>query len=131
MLQLQPLLHLRINWSYCFNCLRLESKNKLFQWFQSYSAAQFTTTGTLIAQLHLNQMKPRLLRQPLVPGVTNSAAISTSTDVDYYKITTTAASNIVYNLVGPSGVDYDLYIYNSAGTQIGQVKVPLLQKQLL
>ena len=52
-------------------------------------------------------------------GVTNSAAISTSTDVDYYKITTTSTSNIVYNLVGPSGVDYDLFVYNSAGTQLG------------
>ena len=51
--------------------------------------------------------------------MTNSAAISTSTDIDYYKITTTATSNIVYNLVGPSGVDYDLYVYNSAGTQLG------------
>jgi bacillolysin len=52
-------------------------------------------------------------------GVTNTAAISSTTDVDYYKIVTTATSNNAFNLVGPTGVDYDLYVYNSAGTQIG------------
>jgi bacillolysin len=52
-------------------------------------------------------------------GVVNSAAISSTTDIDYYKIVTTATSSNVFNLVGPTGVDYDLYIYNSAGTQIG------------
>jgi hypothetical protein len=52
-------------------------------------------------------------------GSTNSAAISTATDVDYYKVTTTGTNNMVYNLVGPTGVDYDLTIYNSAGTSIG------------
>ena len=42
----------------------------------------------------------------ITSGVVNSAAITTSTDNDYFKITTTATSNIVYNLVGPSGVDF-------------------------
>ncbi|MNJ84376.1 hypothetical protein D3C87_18270 [compost metagenome] len=50
---------------------------------------------------------------------TISAAISTSTDPDYYKVTTTSVGTHQFNLVGPSGVDYDLYVYNSAGTQIG------------
>ncbi len=52
-------------------------------------------------------------------GATNSAAISTSSDVDYYRITTTQTTNNVFNLVGPSGVDYDMTIYNSSGTVIG------------
>lgn len=55
----------------------------------------------------------------ITSGITNSAAITTTTDVDYFKLVTTATSSNVFNLVGPSGVDYDLYIYNSAGTQIG------------
>jgi bacillolysin len=55
----------------------------------------------------------------ITSGVVNSAAISSTTDIDYYKIVTTATSNNIFNLVGPTGVDYDLYIYNSAGTQIG------------
>ncbi len=50
---------------------------------------------------------------------TISAAISTSTDPDYYKVTTTSVGTHQFSLVGPSGVDYDLYVYNSVGTQIG------------
>ncbi|MNU70235.1 hypothetical protein D3C71_596370 [compost metagenome] len=52
-------------------------------------------------------------------ATTISAAISTSTDPDYYKVTTTSVGTHQFSLVGPSGVDYDLYVYNSAGTQIG------------
>lgn len=52
-------------------------------------------------------------------GSTISAAISSSTDIDYYKITTTSTSNITFALTGPTGVDYDLIIYNNSGTQIG------------
>lgn len=52
-------------------------------------------------------------------ATTISAAISSSTDPDYYKVTTTAVGTHLFSLVGPSGVDYDLYVYNSAGTQIG------------
>lgn len=55
----------------------------------------------------------------IVSGATNSAAISSSTDVDYFRITTTQTTNNVFNLVGPSGVDFDMAIYNSGGTQIG------------
>ena len=55
----------------------------------------------------------------IVSGALNSAAISTSTDVDYYRIVTSATANNTYSLVGPSGVDFDMYIYNSGGTQIG------------
>ncbi|MBK7735309.1 MAG: T9SS type A sorting domain-containing protein [Chitinophagaceae bacterium] len=52
-------------------------------------------------------------------GVAHSAAINTSTDKDYYQLITTGTNNISYALAGPVGVDYDLKIYNSTGTQIG------------
>jgi hypothetical protein len=55
----------------------------------------------------------------LTSGTAASAAIATSGDVDYFKITTSTTTNNVFNLAGPSGVDFDLVIYNSAGTQIG------------
>ncbi|MNX83951.1 hypothetical protein D3C86_1157300 [compost metagenome] len=55
----------------------------------------------------------------ITSGTPVSAAIATVGDNDYFRITTAAASNIVYNLAGPSGVDFDMVIYNSAGTQIG------------
>lgn len=47
------------------------------------------------------------------------AAVTTATDVDFFKVTTTATANNTYTLAGPAGVDFDLYVYNSAGTQLG------------
>ncbi len=85
----------------------------------SYSAAQFTTATASTCATAFEPNETLAAGAAITSGVTNSAAISSTTDIDYYKITTSAVSNIVYNLVGPSGVDYDLYIYNSAGTQIG------------
>lgn len=83
------------------------------------AAAQFTTTAASTCATAFEPNETQATAAAITSGVTNSAAISSSTDIDYFKITTTATSNIVYNLVGPSGVDFDLYVYNSAGTQIG------------
>lgn len=52
-------------------------------------------------------------------ATTISGAITTTTDNDYYKVTTTQSGTHQFSLVGPSGVDYDMRIYNSGGTQIG------------
>jgi hypothetical protein len=86
----------------------------------SYASAQFTTatvpTGCASA---FEPNETQATAAAITSGATNSAAISSATDVDYFSITTTGSNNIVYNLVGPSGVDFDLYIYNSAGTQLG------------
>ena len=86
----------------------------------TYTQAQFTTSApqaSCITAFEPNETQATAAT--ISSGVTNSSAISTSTDIDYYKIITTATSNNVFNLVGPSGVDYDLYVYNSTGTQIG------------
>jgi hypothetical protein len=83
------------------------------------AAAQFTTSAVSSCATAFEPNETQATAAAITSGVANTAAISTSTDVDYYKITTTATSNIVYNLAGPSGVDYDLYVYNSSGTQIG------------
>ncbi len=83
------------------------------------AAAQFTTTAASACGTAFEPNETQATAAAISSGVTNSAAISTSTDVDYYSITTSGTNNIAYNLVGPSGVDYDLYVYNSAGTQIG------------
>lgn len=85
----------------------------------SYTQAQFTTTGGSACGTAFEPNETLATAGAISSGVVNSAAITTTTDIDYFKITTTATSNNVYNLVGPSGVDYDLYVYNSAGTQIG------------
>ena len=83
------------------------------------TAAQFTTTAASACGTAFEPNETLATAAAISSGVTNSAAITTTTDIDYFKITTTGTNNIVYNLVGPSGVDYDLTIYNSAGTQIG------------
>jgi len=84
-----------------------------------FATAQFTTLVASVCGTAFEPNETQATAAAIVSGVTNSAAITTATDNDYYKITTTATSNIVYNLVGPSGVDYDMTIFNSAGTQIG------------
>lgn len=52
-------------------------------------------------------------------GIAVSAAIASSTDTDYYKISVSNSSDITFVLTGPSGVDYDIFIYSSGGIQIG------------
>jgi hypothetical protein len=85
----------------------------------SATAAQFTTLTAPACVTAFEPNETTAAAAIITNGSTNSAAISTSTDVDFFKITTTATSNIVYRLVGPAGVDFDLQILNSAGTQIG------------
>ena len=86
----------------------------------TYTQAQFTTSASQASCVTaFEPNETQATASTISSGVTNSAAINTGTDIDYYKIVTTATSNNVFNLVGPSGVDYDLYVYNSAGTQIG------------
>ena len=82
-----------------------------------FASAQFTSASACDAAFEPNETTATAAT--IASGVTNTAAISSATDIDYFKITTTAVSNIVYNLVGPAGVDYDLTIFNSAGTQVG------------
>jgi hypothetical protein len=85
----------------------------------AYTAAQFTTTAANTCATAFEPNETQSAAKAITSGSTNSAAISSSTDVDFYSINTTVTSNISYNLAGPSGVDYDLYVYNSAGTQLG------------
>ena len=86
----------------------------------AYSQAQFTTqqvASGCVAAFEPNETQATAAT--ISAGVANSAAISTATDNDYFKITTTGTANITYSLVGPAGVDYDMTILNSAGTSIG------------
>ena len=50
---------------------------------------------------------------------TITAAISSAIDKDFYKFTI-GAGNLTVGLNGPAGVDYDLFVYNSLGQQIGK-----------
>lgn len=85
----------------------------------SYTSAQFTTQASGGCGTAFEPNESIAAAALISAGVANSAAITTSTDNDYFRIVTTGTSNNVFTLAGPSGVDYDLTIYNSAGTSIG------------
>ena len=85
----------------------------------AYTQAQFTTAAAPGCGTAFEPNETQATAAAISAGVANSAAITTSTDNDYFKITTTGTNNITYSLVGPAGVDYDMTILNSAGTSIG------------
>lgn len=98
------------NWRVRTNCTSGSS---------SYSSAQFTTQTAGGCGTAFEPNESIAAAALINAGVANSAAITTSTDNDYFRIVTTGTSNNVFTLAGPSGVDYDLTIFNSAGTSIG------------
>jgi serine protease len=51
-------------------------------------------------------------------GTTVNGTMSSSTDTDYFKVTLPAGKTLSATMTPNSTSDYDLYIYNSAGTQI-------------
>lgn len=85
----------------------------------AYTQAQFTTQMAGGCGTAFEPNESTGAAALISAGVANSAAITTSTDNDYFRIVTTGTSNNVFTLAGPSGVDYDLTIYNSGGTSIG------------
>ncbi|HJW73425.1 MAG TPA: M4 family metallopeptidase [Geothrix sp.] len=44
--------------------------------------------------------------------------MGSTTDLDYFKINVAAGRTVTVGMTGPSGVDYDLYLLNSAGTSL-------------
>jgi Zn-dependent metalloprotease len=44
--------------------------------------------------------------------------MSTTTDIDYFKVNVQPGKSITVKMTGPSGVDYDLYFLNSSGTTL-------------
>lgn len=96
---------------------------KIFGYNNAVSSTCYSLTATATAVTNCstayepNNSTSAAATIPL--ATTISAAISTSTDQDYYKVTTTSVGTHQFSLAGPSGVDYDLYVYNSGGTQIG------------
>jgi carboxypeptidase T len=51
-------------------------------------------------------------------GTTVNGDIASSSDTDYFKVTLPASATLTATLTPPSAADYDLYVYNSAGTQV-------------
>jgi hypothetical protein len=85
----------------------------------SYAQAQFTTQAAPGCGTAFEPNESIAAAATISAGVGNQAAITTSTDNDYFRIVTTGSANITFTLAGPSGVDFDMTVYNSGGTQIG------------
>lgn len=85
----------------------------------AYASATFTTSATAASCVTAYEANETLATAAAITTNTAiSAAIGSTTDIDYYKVTTTAASNFTITLTNLPA-DYDLYVYNSAGTQLG------------
>ncbi|TCP53777.1 Zn-dependent metalloprotease [Tumebacillus sp. BK434] len=56
---------------------------------------------------------------PITSGTVYNGKISTSSDQDWFKFTTSASGTISVTLTNLPG-DYDLYLYNSAGTEVAK-----------
>jgi hypothetical protein len=84
----------------------------------TYTSAQFTTS-TVASGCGTNYEPNESLAAAAAvsTGSALSAAITTTTDQDWFKVTLASASNFNISLTGLAG-DYDLVLYNSAGTQL-------------
>jgi serine protease len=51
-------------------------------------------------------------------GTTVTGKISSTTDTDYFKVTLATGRTLAATLTPPSASDFDLFLYNSAGTQV-------------
>ncbi len=72
---------------------------------------------TTVAEVESNNTRGTAQAITANPVVVNGRIAST-TDTDYFSVTLGAGKTLTAALTPPAGVDYDLYLYNSAGTQV-------------
>ena len=58
--------------------------------------------------------------QVVTQGTTINGTMASSSDTDYFKVTLAAGRRLSSTLTPNSASDYDLYVYNSAGTQVAR-----------
>jgi serine protease len=80
------------------------------------AAGGSTPPPTTIAEIESNNTTgtARAVTQP----VTVNGTMGSSTDTDYYKLTVGAGKTLTATLTPNASSNYDLYLYNGAGTQI-------------
>jgi len=87
----------------------------------SSTAVSFTTsntsTGTTFNEAESNNTRATA---NVVGDTVNKIVgyMSTTTDIDYFKLNVQPGKSITINMTGPTGVDYDLYFLNSSGTTL-------------
>ncbi len=74
-------------------------------------------SSTTVAEVESNNT--RGTAQLVTPNpATVNGSLSSTTDTDYYRVSLAAGRTLTATLTPPATRDYDLYLYNSAGTQI-------------
>ena len=85
------------------------------------AAVSFTTSNTSTGTTY-NEVESNNTRTTanVVADTVNKIVgyMGTTTDNDYFKINIAPGRTATINMTGPTGVDYDLYLYNSSGTQL-------------
>jgi serine protease len=80
-------------------------------------AALGTGTGTTISETESNNTISTA-NSVATSGTTVNGTMSSTTDTDYFVVQLPAGKTLTSTLTPNSTSDYDLYIYNSAGTQV-------------
>ena len=86
------------------------------------SAAVDAAAGTTTPPPTGNEVEPNnttATAQAVTKGTTINGTMSSSSDTDYFKVTVAAKASLTSQLTPNSSSDYDLYVYNSSGTQVG------------
>jgi serine protease len=73
--------------------------------------------GGTVAEVESNNTRSTAQVITLNPATINGSMASTS-DTDYFRVSLAAGKTLTATLTPPSNRDYDLYLYNSAGTQV-------------
>ncbi|MBL0102917.1 MAG: fibronectin type III domain-containing protein [Bacteroidetes bacterium] len=89
----------------------------------SYYQSQFTTLTPAACNSNYEPNESTAAAATIPANTTITATIGTTSDLDYYKLTTTVTSDFNVNLTNLAG-DYDLQMFNSAGTSIGLSENP-------
>jgi len=71
--------------------------------------------GTTIPETSASNDSRATAQSIASPGGTISGALSSTSDTDYYAVSLGAGKTLTASLPNASGVDYDLYLYNSSG----------------
>ena len=56
----------------------------------------------------------------MTQGTTISGTMASSSDTDYFKVTVAGKATLTARLTPNASSDYDLYVYNSSGSQVGR-----------
>jgi Zn-dependent metalloprotease len=76
-----------------------------------------SSTGTTFNEVESNNSRTTA---NVVPDTATKIVgyMSSTTDIDYFKVNVQPGKSITINMTGPTGVDYDLYFLNSSGTTL-------------